>query len=69
MAKKKDDPFGYVAKYVSKRGGDLHFGGTLANVNFSDFRKSLKRHGGEDIVRSVNLDWRFFHLNDPRRKK
>lgn len=66
---KKNDPFGYLAKYVTKKGGDLHFGGMLKNVNFSDFRKSLPRHGGKDIVRSANLDWRYFHLNHPRRKK
>jgi len=66
---RKDDPFGYVAKYVTKNGGDLHFGGTLQNVNFSDFRKSLRRLSRKDIVQSANLGWRFFHLNDPRRKK
>jgi hypothetical protein len=66
---KKDGPFGYLAKYVTKKGGDLHFGGTLKNVNFSDFRKSIRRHGRKDIVHSANLGWRFFHLNDPRRKK
>lgn len=66
---KKDDPCSYVAKYVTKKGGDLHFGGTLQNVNFSDFRKSLRPYGRRDVVQSAYLDWRFFHLNDPRRKK
>jgi hypothetical protein len=66
---KKDDPFAYVAKYVTKQGGDLHFGGTLQTVNFSEFRKSLRAYGRKLIVHSANLDWRFFHLNDPRRKK
>jgi hypothetical protein len=66
---KRNDPFTYVAKYVAKEGGDLHFGGTLQHVNFSDFRKSLRRHGRKEVVHSANLDWRFFHLNDPRRKK
>ena len=66
---KKDDPFGYVAKYVTKKGGDLHFGGTLGNVNFSVFRKSLRQHGGRDVVQSARLGWQFFHLSNPRRKK
>jgi hypothetical protein len=65
---KKDDPFAYVAKYVTKQGGDLHFGGTLQNVNFSEFRKSLRRHGTE-IVQSPNLNWRLFHLNNKGRKR
>lgn len=66
---KQNDPFGYVAKYVAKQGGDLHFGGTLKDVNFSDFRKSIRWFGRKDIVRSANLGWRFFHLNNPRRKR
>jgi hypothetical protein len=66
---KREDPFTYVAKYVAKQGGDLHFGGTLQSVNFSAFRKSFRRHGRSVVVQSANLGWRFFHLNDPRRKK
>jgi len=66
---KNGDPFGYLAKYVTKRGGDLHFGGTLQNVNFSVFRKSIRRVGRKTTVQSADLGWRFFHLNDPRRKK
>ena len=66
---KKGDPFGYVAKYVTKRGGDLHFGGTLENVNFSEFLKTRRGYGRKDVVQSAHLGWRFFHLNDPRRKK
>lgn len=69
MTKKKDDPYSYVAKYVAKRGGDLHFGGTLKNVNFSEFRKSHRRIGRREIVRSPDLNWRFFHLNNPERKR
>jgi|GEM_PF-3903586 len=66
---RRNDPFGYVAKYVSKQGGDLHYGGTLENVNFSEFRKSRHKVGHKDIVRSANLSKRFFHLTYPRRKK
>jgi len=66
---KSGDPFTYVAKYVAKQGGDLHFGGTLQGVNFSEFRKTLRQLGRKEVVRSVNLDWRFFHMNNPRRKK
>lgn len=66
---KENDPFSYVAKYVTKRGGDLHFGGTLENVNFSVFRKSCRKYSGKEIVQSAHLNWPFFHLNDPRRKK
>jgi hypothetical protein len=66
---KNGDPCGYIAKYVTKQRGDLHFGGTLRTVNFSEFRKSLSRLGRKQIVTSANLDWRFFHLNYPRRKK
>jgi hypothetical protein len=66
---KKPDPFAYVAKYVVKQGGDLHFGGTLEHVNFSKFRESLANCGGTEIVRSPDLSRNFFHLSDPRRKK
>jgi hypothetical protein len=66
---KKADPCGYVAKYVTKQSADLHFGGTLANVNFSEFRKSLKKLGRTDIVQSASLPRVYFHLNNPRRKK
>lgn len=66
---RKVDPYGYVAKYVAKRGGDLHFGGTLKDVNFSEYRKSLRRIGRKEIVRSPDMNWRFFHLNDPERKR
>lgn len=65
---KKGDPYLYVAKYVSKQGGDLHFGGTLGNVNFSEFRKSLAKRG-TDVVRSASMSRVHFHLNNPRRKK
>jgi hypothetical protein len=67
--RKKSDPFDYVAKYVVKQGGDLHFGGTLKNVNFSEFLKSRKHYGRKDVAKSAHLGWRFFHLNDPRRKR
>jgi hypothetical protein len=66
---KKSDPFGYVAKYVSKQGGDFHFGGSLGGVNFSEFVKSRNAYGRKDIVRSANLNWELFHLNNPRRKR
>jgi hypothetical protein len=66
---KKDNPFAYVAKYVTKQGGDLHFSGTLQNVNFSEFRKSHRRCGRKLVVRSADLNWKLFHSNDPRRKK
>lgn len=65
----KNDPYEYLAKYVAKQGGDLHFGGTLKNVNFSDFRKSLGRIGRNEIVRSPAMEWRLFHLNNPKRKR
>ena len=68
MSKKNNDPFGYVAKYVTKQGGDLHFGGTLQSVNFSDYRKSHRQRGYTQVV-SANLSRPFFHLNFPRRKK
>ncbi len=66
---KKGDPFSYLAKYVAKQGGDLHFGGTLQNVNFSEYRKSHGPLGRTQIVNSANLSRSFFHLNFPRRKK
>jgi hypothetical protein len=69
MGKKKGDPFIYLAKYVTKQGGGLHFGGTHAGVKFSEFIKSRKAIGRKEIVVSANLDWQLFHLNDPRRKK
>jgi len=68
MAEKRD-PFAYVAKYITKQKGDLHFGGTLQDVNFSEFLKSLKAYGRKEIVKSPDLDSRFFHMNNPRRKK
>jgi hypothetical protein len=69
MGKGKGDPFIYLAKYVTKQGGDLHFGGTLAGVNFSEFIKSRKAYGRKEIVASANLGWQLFHMNNPRRKK
>ncbi len=66
---KKGDPYRYLAKYVCKEGGDLHFGGTLEGVNFSEFIKSRKAYGRKEVVVSANLDWRLFHLNNPRRKR
>jgi len=66
---KKQNAFDYVAKYVTKQGGGLHFGGTLQNVNFSEFRKSRQKLGRTEIVASANLSGAFFHLNFPRRKK
>jgi hypothetical protein len=38
-------------------------------VNFSEFRKSHRRCGRNEVVHSANLNWKFFHLNNPRRKK
>lgn len=69
MSRKLGDPCAYVAKYVTKQNGEIHFGGTLANVNFSEYCKSLRQIGREEIVRSPNLDWRFFHLNNKERKR
>ena len=66
---KQSDPFVYLSKYVTKRGGDLHFGGTLDGVNFSEHCKSLRRIGREEIVKSPDLNSAFFHMNNPRRKK
>jgi hypothetical protein len=67
--RKKDDLCVYVAKYVTKQGGDLHFGGTLQDVNFSEFLKSRSHCGRKLVVQSADLNWEHFHLNDPRRKK
>jgi hypothetical protein len=69
MSKRKGDPFIYLAKYVTKQGGELHFGGTLAGVNFSEFVKSRNAYGRKEIVTSANMGRPFFHLNNPRRKK
>lgn len=66
---KKQDPFSYVAKYVTKENGDLHFGGTLSGVNFSKSVKSRKRCGRKEVVVSANLSSRLFHMGDPRRKR
>jgi hypothetical protein len=66
---KRRDAFSYAAKYVMKQGAETHFGGTLSNVNFSEFRKSRNAYGRRDIVPSANLNWKLFHLNNPRRKK
>jgi hypothetical protein len=63
------DPCEYLAKYVTKQGGDIHFGGTFSGVNFSEFRKSHNAYGRLEIVRSSNLSRHFFHMNNPRRKK
>ena len=50
------------------RSGEVtcHFGGTLAGVNFSDYRKSLRRVGRKEIVKSPDLNSVFFHMNNPR---
>jgi len=68
MSRNKD-PYAYVAKYVTKQEGDLHFGGTLANVNFSEYCKSLRPVGRKEIVPSPDMDWRFFHMNYTERKR
>ena len=66
---KRGDPFTYVAKYIAKQGGELHFGGTLEGVNFSEFIKSRNPYGRKEIVTSASMGRTFFHLNNPRRKK
>jgi hypothetical protein len=68
MASRRD-PCEYLAKYVTKQGGDIHFGGTFNGVNFSEFRKSRNAYGRREIVHSPNLPRHFFHMNNPRRKK
>lgn len=64
-----EDLFAYLAKYVAKEGGDLHFGGTLGGVNFSEFLKSQMPTEGKEIVESARVDWRLFHMNNKRRKR
>jgi hypothetical protein len=68
MAKHKD-PFTYLAKYVTKQGGELSFGGTLLGVNFSQIKKSNKPTGKREVVTSVKLPWQLFHMNYKRRKR
>jgi len=68
MSKKKDAR-DYCAKYVCKKGGDLHFGGTFNGVNFSKPTNSIQPFGKKDTTVSANLDWRLFHMSDPRRKR
>jgi hypothetical protein len=63
---KGQDPFTYLAKYVSKQGGDLHLGGTLEGVNFSEFLKSRQPYGRKTTAISANLPRGFFHVSDPR---
>jgi hypothetical protein len=63
---KRNDPVGYVAKYVNKPGGGLHFGGTIGGVNFSKIIKSVRPYGRKKIAVSANLEHGFFHMNDPR---
>ena len=64
----KDDPFTYLAKYVTKQ-GELSFGGTLADVNFSQTERSHKPTGRKEIVTSPNFSWLMFHMNDKRWKR
>jgi hypothetical protein len=64
-----EDLFAYLAKYVAKEGGDLHFGGSLGGVNFSEFLKSQMPTEGKEIVESARVDWRLFHMNNKRRKR
>ena len=68
MAKAKD-PFSYLAKYITKQGGELHFGGTLSSVNFSQVKKSNKPTGKIEAVISAQLPWQLFHMNYKRRKR
>jgi hypothetical protein len=64
---KKNDPVGYIAKYVNKQRGGLHFGGTIDGVNFSeDIRSRLRRGKPRDVTVSDNLSHDFFHLREPR---
>jgi hypothetical protein len=66
---RKEDPFSYLAKYVTKQGGELSFGGTLLGVNFNHIEKSRKPIGKAEVVTSANLRWQLFHMNFKGRKR
>jgi len=66
---KKEDPFLYLAKYVTKQRGERWFGGTLSGVNFTSVEESLKPIGKTEVVTSANLRWQLFHMNFKGRKR
>jgi hypothetical protein len=66
---KHGDPFCYLAKYVTKQGGELWFGGTLSGVNFSEITKSGEPVGKMEIAKSCELPWQMFHMNYKGRKR
>jgi hypothetical protein len=60
------NPARYVAKYASKQGGGLHFGGTIGVVNFSEVVASRLPYGRKVVAESVQVQYGFFHMRDKR---
>ena len=59
----------YAAKCAGRSDGQIHFGGTLAGVDLSNWQVRPARGGGRDVAVSVPLPKRFFHMTVPRRHR
>ena len=52
----------YAAKYAAKQLGGLHFGGTLAGIDLSDFEISSSHGGKQTVIRSAEVPKEFFRM-------
>jgi len=59
----------YAAKYAGRSLGEIHFGGTLAGIDLSNWHVCPAEGGGRDVVVSVPLPKQFFHMTLPRRHR
>ena len=59
----------YAAKYEGKSSGEIHFGGTLAEVDLSRCEKSRSQGGGHDLAVSVALPKPYFRMTLARRHR
>lgn len=61
-------PF-YVAKYAGRPSGQIHFGGTLAGTDLSQWEVSPAEGGGCDVAVSVPLPKNCYHMTLPCRHR
>jgi hypothetical protein len=59
----------YAAKYEGRFPGQLHFGGTLKEIDLSICEQSQSQGGGQDVTISVPMPRSYFHLCLPRRHR
>ena len=59
----------YASKHAGRSLGEIHFGGTLAGIDLSNWHVCPAEGGGRDVVVSVPLPKQFFHMTLPRRHR